>query len=166
MSFFRPDEKPVTTGAHKGRSRALRDRTLEDFLDSADGAGKVLPHAWKLLRLARLYREIAPAYLSETSHLVNYKSGTVVIHAANGATAAKLRQLAPTLSDGFSKRGVECKGMEVKVRVPEFRATPVPMQEAKPLSGQTFQTLGNLRDSLPDSKLRQAIDTLIRRSAR
>jgi hypothetical protein len=139
---------------------------LEDFLDSADGAGKVFPHAMELLRLARLYREIAPAYLSEASRLVNYKSGTVVIHAANGAAAAKLRQLAPSLSDGFSKRGVECRNMEVKVRVPDFPTPSRPMQAPKPLSGRTFQTLGNLRDSLPDSELRQAIDTLIRRSAK
>jgi hypothetical protein len=158
-------KEPMTIEAHKGRSRALHDRTLEDFLDSVDGAGKVLPHARELLRLARLYREIAPAYLSETSRLVNFKSGTIVIHAANGAAAAKLRQLAPTLSDGFSRRGVECRGMEVKVRVLESPAASKPAQTPKPLSERTFQTLGNLRDSLPDSELRRAIDTLIQRSA-
>jgi hypothetical protein len=158
--------KPATLGARQGKTRALRDRTFEDFLDSEDGAGKVLPHARELLRLARLYHEIAPAYLSEASRLVNYKSGTVVIHAANGATAAKLRQLAPTLSDGFSGRGVECRGVEVKVRAPGFPATSRATQKPKPLSGRTFQTLENLRDSLPDSELRRALDTLIRRSAK
>jgi hypothetical protein len=159
-------KEPVTIGAHQGRSRALHDRTLEEFLDSADGAGKVLLHARELLRLARLYREIAPAYLSEASRLVNFKSGIVVIHAANGAAAAKLRQLAPTLSDGFSRRGIECRSMEVKVRVLESLATSRPVQAPKPLSERTFQTLGNLRDSLPDAELRRAIDTLIRRSAK
>jgi hypothetical protein len=159
-------KETVTIGTYKGRHRALRDRTLEDFLDSADGADKVLPHARELLRLTRLYREIAPAYLSEASRLVNYKSRTVIIHAANGAAAAKLRQLAPTLSDGFSRRGVECRGVEVKVRVLESPTASRPMQAPKPLSGRTFQTLGNLRDSLPDSELRRAIDTLIQRSAR
>jgi hypothetical protein len=152
-------------GVRKGNPRAFHDGTLEDFLDSAEGAGKVLPHAKELLRLARLYREIAPAYLAEASRLVNYKSGTIVIHAANGAVATKLRQLAPSLSDGFSGRGVECGNLEVQVRVPESPATSKPMQTPKPLSGQTFQTLGNLRDALPDSQLRRAIDTLIRRSA-
>jgi hypothetical protein len=162
-------KEPMAVGAHKGRSRASRDRTLEDFLDSPDGACMVLPHARELLQLARLYHGIAPAYLSETSRLVNYKSGTVVIHAANGAAAAKLRQLAPTLSEGFSRRGVECRGIEVKVRVPgvpEFPAQPKPTQAPKPLSGRTFQILGNLRDSLPDSELRRAVDTLIQRSAK
>ena len=159
-------KKPVTLEARPGRVRDLRDRTLEDFLDSADGAGKVLQHARELLRLTRFYREIAPAYLSVASRLVNYKSGIMVIHAVNSATAAKLRQLAPTLSDGFSRRGVECRGMEVKVRVPEFPATSRPTQEPKPLSAQTFRTLGYLRDSLSDSGLRRALYTLIQRSAK
>ncbi|MDR2112364.1 MAG: DciA family protein [Candidatus Accumulibacter sp.] len=143
----------------------MRDKTLENFLDSADGAGMVLAHARELLRLSGLYRQIAPAYLSEASRLVNYKSGTVIVHAANGATAAKLRQLATTLADGFSRRGVECGKVEVRVRAIEFQERPASPRQ-KPLSGRTFQTLGRLRDTLSDSELRQAVDSLIRRSAR
>ncbi|MDR0578359.1 MAG: DUF721 domain-containing protein [Candidatus Accumulibacter sp.] len=142
----------------------MRDKPLEDFLDSPDGAGKVLAHARLLLRLSRLYREIAPAYLSEASRLVNYRPGTVVIHAANGAVAAKLRQLAPTLADGFSRRGIECAAVQVKVGVGELPARPGNSRQ-KPLSRQAFQTLGGLREALPDSSLRQAVDTLIQRSA-
>ena len=143
----------------------LTPNTLEDFLDSADGAGSVLAQARRLLRLACLYQEIAPAHLCQASRLVNYKSGTVVIHASNGATAAKLRQLASTLADGFAKRGVECSGVQVKVQAAEFRVQSSPPMQ-KPLSGQAVQTLGDLRDSLPDSELRQAVDTLLRRSAK
>jgi hypothetical protein len=143
----------------------MHDKTLEDYLDSPDGAGKVLAHARELHRLARLYREIAPAYLSAASRLVNYKSGTVIIHAANGAAAVKLRQLAPTLVAGFSRRGIECSGVDVKARAGEFPdQAKLPMH--KPLSVRAFHTLGGLRDSLPDSELRRAVDTLIQRSAR
>jgi hypothetical protein len=144
----------------------MRDRTLEDYLDSPDGAGKVLAHVRQLLRLERLYRDIAPAYLSGMSRLVNYKSGTVLIHAGNGAAAAKLRQLAPTLIDGFSRRGVECHGVEIKVRgaAAEPGNASARQKTRKPLSARTFRALGDLRDSLPDSELRQALDTLIRRS--
>jgi hypothetical protein len=143
----------------------MRNKTLDDFLDSADGADKVLAHGRELLRLARLYQEIAPAYLAEVSRLVNYKSETVIIHAANGAAAAKLRQLASTLADGFSRRGVACGGVEIKVRAAELPAR-APGPSLKPLSEQTFQALGQLRDTLPDTQLRQAVDTLIQRSAK
>jgi hypothetical protein len=146
----------------------MRDKTLEDYLDSPNGAGKVLAHARQLLKLERLYRDIAPARLSGMSRLVNYKSGTVLVHAGNGAAAAKLRQLTPTLIDGFSRRGVECHGVEIRVRQLEMEPwdTPVRQKTLKPLSARTFQTLGGLRDALPDSELRRALDTLIQRSLR
>ena len=139
--------------------------TLEDFLDAADGAGNVLAHARLLLRLANLYREIAPAHLRQASTIANYTSGIIVIHATNGAVATKLRQLATTLADGFSKRGVECSGVQVKVQATEI-TTQSKSSTLKPLSGQTSRSLEALRDSLPDSDLRHAVETLIRRSAR
>ena len=139
--------------------------TLEDFLDAADGAGNVLAHARLLLRLAHLYEQIAPAHLRQASKIANYKSGIIIIHAASGAVATKLRQLATTLAEGFAKRGVECNGVQVKVNATEISTqsrTSVP----KPLSERSSRTLEELRDSLPDSDLRQAIETLIQRSAR
>lgn len=138
-------------------------RPLDDYLDDAEGIGKVLAHAKRLLRLTRLYSEIAPAYLLRASLLVNYKSGIVIIHAANGATASKLRQLATTLTDGFSRRGVECSGVLVKVQ-PFENQSPPDTGRLKPLSDETFVKLCNLRETLPKGDLRQAIDTLIRRS--
>jgi hypothetical protein len=76
--------------------------------------------------------------------------------------------LTSTLADGFSRRGVECHDVQIKVRASDLPAqsrnstNPLP----KPLSGQVFQTLGDLRDSLPDSELRRAVETLIQRSAK
>ena len=139
--------------------------TLEDFLDAADGAGNVLAHARLLLRLANLYQEIAPAHLRQASTIANYKSGIIVIHATNGAIAAKLRQLATTLADGFSKQGVECSGVQVKVQASEI-PTQSRSSMPKPLSAQTSRSLEELRDSLPESDLRHAVETLIKRSAR
>ena len=139
--------------------------TLEDFLDAADGAGNVLAHARLLLRLANLYQEIAPAHLRQASTIANYKSGIIVIHATNVAVAAKLRQLATTLAEGFSKRGVECSDVQVKVQATEI-ATQSRGSMPKPLSAQTSRSLEELRDSLPESDLRHAVETLIKRSAR
>ncbi|GHU19241.1 hypothetical protein FACS189475_06090 [Betaproteobacteria bacterium] len=146
----------------------MNNKTLDDFLDSVDGAGAVLAHAKRLIELGRLYQEIVPAYLRKSSRLANYHSGSVLIHAVNGATATKLRQLTSTLAEGFSRRGVECHEVRIKVRASDLPAPsgnpaqPIP----KPLSAQVFQTLGGLCDSLPDSELRRAVETLISRSAR
>lgn len=138
-------------------------KTLENFLEAADGAGKIMAHARLLMKLTRLYQEIVPAHLGKTSHLANIKSGIVVIHATSGAVAAKLRQMAPSLADGFAKRGIECNGVQVKVQARET-GTQSMTSTQKPLSTNASMTLESLRDSLPDSPLRAALEVLLTRS--
>lgn len=138
-------------------------KSLENYLEATDGAGKVLAHARLLIKLANLYQKIAPAHLSQVSSLANYKSGIIVIHATNGAVAAKLRQLAPSLSDGFSKRGIECNGVQVKVQAPEINTQSMTSTQ-KPLSIKTEQGLCELRDQLPQSPLRSALEKLLARA--
>lgn len=139
--------------------------SLENYLEAADAASKVLAHARLLIKLTQLYQEIVPAHLGQASTLANYKSGIIVIHASNGAVAAKLRQMAPTLADSFSKRGIECNGVQVKVqaRKTDTQSTS-PTQ--KPLSARTSREIEGLRDSLPVSPLRAALETLLNRAAR
>ncbi len=140
-------------------------KTLENYLEVADGANKVLAHARLLIKLTHLYREIAPAHLGQASRLANYKSGIIVIHAVSGAVAAKLRQLAPTLTEGFSKRGVECNGVQVKVQAQESLEQSMTSTK-KPLSPRASLEIEGLRNSLPASPLRLALDTLLARSSR
>jgi len=140
-------------------------KSLDVFLEAPDGAGKILAHARLLLRLTDLYQTIAPAHLAAASQLANYKSGIVVIHAASGAVATKLKQLAPTLADGFAKRGIECNGVQVKVQARETR-TQSRTSTPRPLSLNANRSLSDLRDSLPESPLRAALQTLIERAPR
>ena len=140
-------------------------KSLESFLESADGAGKVLAHARLLNKLEHLYQEVAPAHLGRASHLANFKSGIIVIHAASGAVAAKLRQLAPTLTDGFCKRGIECNGVQIKVQAEETSRQSMTSTQ-KPLSPKASHELESLRDSLPESSLRTALESLLARAPR
>lgn len=139
--------------------------SLESYLDSADGAGKVVEHAKRLMRLAHIYQQLAPVHLSQSSTLANYKSGTVVIHASSGAVATKLRQLAPTLAEAFRKHGIECNGVQIKVQT-ENPHTPTITSTQKPISAKTGQTLEELRDKLPESPLRTALTQLLDHAAR
>jgi len=139
--------------------------SLENYLEAADGAGKVMAHARLLNKMTHLYQEIAPTHLGQASRLANYKSGIIVIHAVSGAVAAKLRQLAPTLAEGFSTRGVECNGVQVKVQACKIN-TQSRASTQKPLSSRTSTTLEGLRDSLPDSPLRAALEALLAHAAK
>ena len=139
-------------------------KSLENYLEASDGAGKVLAHARLLIKLTHVYQKITPAHLGQASSLANYKSGIIVIHAVNGAVAAKLRQLAPSLADGFSKRGIECNGVQIKVQARET-STQSTTSTHKPLSSRTGKELAGLRDSLPASPLRSALDSLLTHAA-
>lgn len=137
--------------------------SLEHFLGAADGAGKILAHGRLLQKLGHLYAQLAPAHLGRASCVANYKSGIVVIHADNGAVAVKLRQMGPTLADEFSKKGVECNEVRIKVQAPEntrLSRTSTP----HPLTGRSSRTLAELAESLPAGTLREALRTLVDRA--
>ena len=143
--------------------------SLEHYLDTADGAGRLMAHARLLIRLRRIYEEIAPSYLCQASTLANCKNetrqgGIVVIHAHSGAIAVKLRQIAPTLTEGFCKKGFECSEIRVKVQVPENNAL-LPHPRQKPLSVGARGALERLRESVGDDALRQSLTHLLERSA-
>ncbi|WP_300454157.1 DUF721 domain-containing protein [Accumulibacter sp.] len=138
---------------------------LQHYLQASDGAGKVLEHAGRLIRIAGLYAEIAPRHLSGASQVANLKSGVVVIHADNGAVATKLRQMAPTLVEELRKRGIECHALRVKVQARTAFAVPRPPL-LKPLSARAGEDLSTLCETLPASPLRQALETLLARAAR
>lgn len=144
--------------------------SLQHYLQASDGAGKLMAHARLLIQLRHAYQEIAPNYLHQASVPANYRNDAsnrriVVIHAQNGAVAAKLRQIAPRLAEGFCKRGVECN--EVQVKVQASRTTPPsPDPRCKPLSARTYDTLARLRDDLPQrGALQRSLSILLARCA-
>ena len=124
-----------------------------------------MAHARLLQKISRIYRNTVPEHLGAASRVANLKSGTVVIHADNGAVAVKLRQMAPSLTREFSGRGIECTGVTVKVQALDI-AQQSHVVTARPLSTGARQGLGNLAESLPSSPLREAIEQLLARSLR
>ncbi|MQY52274.1 DUF721 domain-containing protein [Rhodocyclus tenuis] len=144
--------------------KSSTSQSIDNYLAAGDGAGSLLAHARLLQKLAHIFADIAPAHLAQASTVANYRAGMVVIHAASGAVATKLRQLAPTLSQEFGKRGCECIGVIVKVQTAEIprRTTP---PAVRPLASGARREIAGLRDRLPPSPLRDALHTLLSRAA-
>ncbi|HRQ95363.1 MAG TPA: DciA family protein, partial [Candidatus Accumulibacter phosphatis] len=138
--------------------------TLQRFLAAPDGAEKVMAHAQLLLRLGEIYRNVAPSHLAQASSVANFKSGMLVIHAQSGAVAAKLRQLAPTLAGELTHRGIDCRGLQIRVHAVQPPA-PARNPQREPLTAGSRERLAALRESLPASPLREAVEHLLARSA-
>ena len=137
----------------------------EHYLDKDAAAGRVMAHARLLLKLSRRFEAVAPAGLRHSAHVANYKLGTIIIHADNGAVAAKVRQLSQRLSNELSKGGAECSGIEVKVQPRQIPSQSMSSTQ-KPLSDKAIGALRSTADKLPEGPLRNALETLVKRAAR
>lgn len=135
--------------------------SIESLLEKNAGTARLLAHARLLQKLSRRYAAMVPAGLAQASRVANFKSGTVVIHADNGAVAAKLRQMSQRLSDAFRQSGVQCNGIEVKVQPTEIPCQSSP-SHVKPLTARSAAALRGMAAGLQQgSPLRAALEHLL-----
>ena len=140
-------------------------RSLDAYLNSADGLARLSAHAGRLVKLQRVFEEIAPPYLAASCRVANYKLGKVVIHAESGAVAAKLRQMIPSLVSEFSLEGSEVT--EIQVKVQPSHAAPQHKKPVQPgIVGVSAKSdLHRLAEELPEaSPLKAALERLVKRS--
>lgn len=132
----------------------------EHYLERDRSSAQVLAHARLLLKLSRRFEAVAPGAFHAVARVVNYKSGIIVIHAENGAIAAKIRQMSRRLCDELAKGGTQCIDLEVKVqpRQSPFQSKP---SLTKNLSGAACNRLGQLAGELPAGPLREALTRLV-----
>lgn len=131
----------------------------EHYLGKDAATGRIMAHAQLLLRLARRFEAVAPSILVDQAHVANYRSGTIIIHADNGAVAVKLRQISRRLCNELSQAGCECSDIEVKVQPREtlFQSNT----SAPRLLSETAQSmLLAMGGKLPDGPLKTAIGRL------
>lgn len=140
-------------------------RSLDAYLNSADGLARLSAHAGRLVKLQRVFEKIAPPYLATSCRVANYKLGKVVIHAESGAVAAKLRQMIPSLVSEFSLEGSEVT--EIQVKVQPSHAAPQHNKLILPgvVGASAKSDLHRLAEQLPeDSPLKAALERLVKHS--
>lgn len=136
-----------------------------DHLATADAFARLSGQANRLRRLQSLLDAVLPAYLLPGTHIANLKRGTVVIHAASGAVAVKLRQLAPRLAESFVQQGQEVTGIEVRVQARRPAPTGKRPVQPKVLGTRSQRALASLAAGLEDdSPVKRALDKLLKNS--
>lgn len=140
----------------------MATKAIRDWLATSGDTDDMLARAGRLLALEHLYANCVPETLARASTVVNLKEGTLLLHARNGATASKLRQLAPSIVEAIRKRNQDVTRMQVTVRVDD-RAPRVPAAPKIPVPESGLHQIEALTDSLPESSLK---DALVRLAAR
>lgn len=143
----------------------MRSRSLDDCLKAEDGLARLTGHAARLLRLQRVFESAVPRPLVRGARVANLKLGRLVIYADNGAVAAKLRQIVPTLSEAFANLAPEVTGIDIKVQPRQGYRPATAGGSPTTLGEKTKQGLTSLADRLPgDSPLVRALRQLVKHS--
>lgn len=127
-------------------------KNLCAFLNQPDGIASLMPQARRLIELREMLAAILPESLARCCSIANYKQGKVVIFAANGAIAAKLKLMLPTLSEQLSKRAKEVTGLEVCVQ--PLASDPQVVEKSAKISHGTALEIAKVCEQLPDSELK------------
>ena len=143
----------------------MQSRTLDDCLNADETMARLTAHAGRLLKLQQIIGATIPSALAKSCRVANYKLGVLIIHADNGAVAAKIRQMAPTLGEELRSRGTEVTEIRIKVQPREAIPPLSPVISVAMISKEAKRGLTNLSKELPeDSPLKASLERLVSRS--
>ncbi len=125
---------------------------------------RLAAHAKRLQKLQCLFAEAVPASLSRVCRVANFKAGALILHAENGAVAAKLRQMAPSLTAEFRLKTQDVTEIRIKVQPLDIAPQHVAQITAVPIGAASRSGLAQLADTLPEGPLRESLKRFLQRT--
>jgi hypothetical protein len=141
----------------------VHSRSIGYLLNSLTHLEAIRVRAERIAALQQTYLAAVPKELAQSSTVGYETQGTLVLLAANGAVAARLRHLAPRVLLTIRKQFPEVKAIRTEVQlVRGVKRTPAPIRR---IGATGVQSLRGLETSLAEGPLRDAVRRLIRRTA-
>ncbi|MBS0338087.1 MAG: DUF721 domain-containing protein [Proteobacteria bacterium] len=136
---------------------------INRFLAAGGDFQPVMEKAREIEALSRLLEGFLPPELAPLARVANFKEGKLVIHAANGPAAAKLKLLSESLGVYISKQRSQVNSVSVRVQ-PGGGAMPdaAPQKQAL-MSKVALEELAALYTRLPESAFRKTLKSLLER---
>lgn len=131
----------------------------------------LLPFHQRLRLLSRLQKTFAdalPPGLSDSCRIATVEGSTIIVATANGAVAAKLKQMLPRLLEKFRENKTqdqEVTGISVLVQ-PEFFVAESTRRLGPPREPMPTEKLAELAESLGDSPLKEALQAIAKQRKR
>ena len=140
-------------------------KPVAEWLSQGPETGPLVRQAARLIILQRMYAELVPAALAAASRVVSLREGTLHVTATNGAVAAKLRQMGPTLVIRFIERDQKVNQIHVAVQGDRPRPASAPRERSR-LPEAAVPAIEALAQQVEDPLLRQALGRLAARHKR
>lgn len=118
-------------------------------------------HADSLTASQKIWATSAPDSLKQFTQAGSVKHKRLTVYADNGAVAAKVKLLLPSLLTKLQKQGLEVTSIRVEVQVKSSPRKPAKILRS--LSPQASSSLGALADELNGTALGDALAKLSRR---
>lgn len=129
----------------------------------------LLPFHQRLRQISGLQKtfvEALPPGLNESCRIATVEGSTIIVATANGAVAAKLKQMLPRLLERFrefisenKKQYQEVTGISIIVQ-PEFFVAEKLVKLSSPRAPMPTEKLAELAESLGDSPLKSTLEAI------
>lgn len=130
------------------------------YIDGNERLRLLKTHVNEIMRWQNIWRGIVPTGLSEVSRIGQILPDSISIYCDNGAAAAKIRQLTPSISLAFAKHGIINATILVKVRT-----NAIPQREREihksDMSAVAIDEIQRFTLDLEEGELRTALEKLI-----
>jgi hypothetical protein len=128
---------------------------------------RLFNHVEKLTEMQRAFKKIMPPNLGKHCALGGFSEGSLTICADNGAIAAKLRHMLPSLLLKLQAAGYEVTAIRIAVQAnyPDIRGNDLPDRKRQIDEGG-IKSLNVLAAGLGDSPLKTAVESLLEKQER
>ncbi|GAA4342499.1 flagellar hook-length control protein FliK [Pigmentiphaga soli] len=135
-----------------------------------DGRGaSLLATARRLMALQREVEAVLQEPLRSACRVLRLEDGNLTLGVPAATHSAKLRQLAPRIAAALEKQGWQVNGIAVRVQASltrpagTFPSDAAPRHQPHDIGPDGLQAFADLRQTLPQGRLAQAIEHLLAR---
>ena len=125
---------------------------------------ELFTHIDRISEMQEAFMEVIPAQLVQLCSLGKFMDGKLTIIVGNGAVAAKLKQILPSLLSKFHKSGyVEITAIQITVQANYYtcHAANLPREKLE-ISQAGTESLNKLATNLPMSPLKTAVTSILK----
>lgn len=152
------------TFAKTKRSRTSNNR-IQHWLDASPGGSSILATARLHMQIREVLQQTLPVALGAACEVARAEQNRLLLAVPSAAHAAKLRQLAPSISRALCAQGWNLTEISIRIQA-DLRLLQAgwqrPKPTARPLDDQALQAFDDLHDSLTPGPLADAVARLLR----